>query len=85
MADGDGGKIVTHERVISGGVVTHIQLSEEQCLKLLTAAVEETQPLELIERLYVFYVMARMKNNKCHASEKLGIDRRTIQRWMRDA
>lgn len=78
-------KIVNHERVTKGGVVTLIELSEADCLKLLVRAVEDAAPLATIERLYVFYVMARMKNNKCHASERLGIDRRTIQRWLKDA
>lgn len=37
--------------------------------------------LKEISRLYVRYVYEALGENKLHTAKKIGIDRRTIQRW----
>lgn len=48
----------------------------------LDRAIEDNAPVKVVMRIYVRLVVARMKN-KVHAATKLGVDRRSIQRWAR--
>jgi two-component system response regulator AtoC len=40
--------------------------------------------LDEIERRYILYTLARMKDNRTRAAEKLGISRRTLQRKLKE-
>jgi hypothetical protein len=80
-----GNRMLEAANVMTGGVVTHIKLSEEECLQMLTEAITELRTVDEIMRLYVFYALTRKGNNKCHTADAVGVNRRTIQRWLRDA
>lgn len=47
----------------------------------LLKAIEEQVPLAKVQKLYAAYVLERHGQNKVHASRRLEVDRRTIQRW----
>lgn len=47
-------------------------------------AIEQNEPLAVIVHRYVALVIARV-GTKVHAASRLGIDRRTIQRWEKRA
>lgn len=47
----------------------------------LIQRIRSQAPLKEIQVLYAAYVVAESGGNKVRASVKLGIDRRTIQRW----
>jgi len=47
----------------------------------LMDAIARSAPLSEVQYLYTFHVLATLEGNKVHAAERLGIDRRTIQRW----
>jgi transcriptional regulator with PAS, ATPase and Fis domain len=49
--------------------------------KQLMDAIARSAPLYEVQRLYTFHVLEKEGGNKVHAAERLGIDRRTIQRW----
>jgi DNA-binding NtrC family response regulator len=51
--------------------------------KALEEGIEKGLPLAQIARLYMFDMLERKGGNKCHTSEALGIDRRTVQRWIK--
>lgn len=46
-------------------------------------AITSMAPLQEVMMRYVEYVLSRHENNKCHAARTLGINRRTIQRWLK--
>jgi nucleoside diphosphate kinase len=52
----------------------------DEIRKKLIAAIDAHESMRVVSRLYVKYVVARMRN-RVHASQRLGVDRRTIQRW----
>lgn len=49
----------------------------------LVDAIQKGVPLAKLSRLYVAYMLGRNAGNKVHTSIALGIDRRTIQRWVK--
>lgn len=55
-------------------------MTEQTKLDSLMQAILTHQALEVIEVLYIEYVLAHKKGNKSLAAPLLGIDRRTIQR-----
>ncbi|MFO0575683.1 MAG: sigma-54 dependent transcriptional regulator [Polyangia bacterium] len=59
-------------------------LSEPQGRDLFASAAERQLTLEQLERGYVEHVLERFGGNKKRAAEALGINRRTIQRWLGD-
>lgn len=48
----------------------------------LEEAIEQSLPLAIVSRRYVAYIVART-GTKYHAAHAIGINRRTIQRWMK--
>jgi len=55
----------------------------DACLEL-GALIERQATLREVMLAYVRYVVARRGGNKQQAALQMGIDRRTIQRWLRD-
>jgi DNA-binding NtrC family response regulator len=53
--------------------------------RLFESAAERSMTLETLERGYVAHVLERCGGNKKRAAALLGINRRTIQRWMGEA
>ncbi|MFO0760980.1 MAG: sigma-54 dependent transcriptional regulator [Byssovorax sp.] len=51
---------------------------------LFSSAAERLMTLEELERAYVRHVLERLGGNKVRAAAALGINRRTIQRWLGD-
>jgi DNA-binding NtrC family response regulator len=49
---------------------------------LFASAAERMMTLEELERAYVRHVLERLGGNKVRAAAALGINRRTIQRWL---
>jgi DNA-binding NtrC family response regulator len=58
----------------------HVQ--PEASTRLFEQAAERLMTLEELERGYVAHVLERCGGNKKRAAAQLGINRRTIQRWM---
>jgi DNA-binding NtrC family response regulator len=58
----------------------HVQ--PEAATRLFESAAERSMTLEELERGYVAHVLERCGGNKKRAAASLGINRRTIQRWM---
>jgi DNA-binding NtrC family response regulator len=54
-------------------------------VRLFESAAERSMTLEALERGYVAHVLERCGGNKKRAAALLGINRRTIQRWMGEA
>jgi len=52
---------------------------------LFASAAERMMTLEEVERAYVKHVLERCGGNKVRAAAALGINRRTIQRWLGEA
>ena len=57
-------------------------LGETRHEDLFSAAAERLLTLEELERSYVRHVLERFGGNKKRAADVLGINRRTIQRWL---
>jgi DNA-binding NtrC family response regulator len=57
-------------------------LAETRPTSLFESAAERLLTLETLERGYVQHVLNRFGGNKKRAAEALGINRRTIQRWL---
>jgi len=57
-------------------------LAEVERTDIFAAAAERLLTLEELERRYVRHVLDRFGGNKKRAAEVLGINRRTIQRWL---
>jgi DNA-binding NtrC family response regulator len=57
-------------------------LGETRREDLFSAAAERLLTLEEVERSYVRHVLERFGGNKKRAADVLGINRRTIQRWL---
>ena len=57
-------------------------LGEARREDLFSAAAERMLTLEEVERSYVRHVLERFGGNKKRAADVLGINRRTIQRWL---
>jgi len=47
----------------------------------LLTLIDRSASLAEVQRHYAFYVLEAEGGNKVHAARKLGIDRRTLQRW----
>lgn len=54
-------------------------------LEALVRAMESLTPLHLVQRAYARYALERLRGNKVRAASVLQVDRRTLQRWERDA
>lgn len=70
--------------MVSDAHVTEAVETTETLRTALFEAIEKHAPLQLVQRLYVRFVFSRLRN-KVHTGAALGIDRRTIQRWARQA
>lgn len=64
--------------------VLGVKRAAEEYHELLSEAIRELRPLVEIERLYVFFMLATTGNNKSVAAEQLQVDRRSIQRWLKN-
>jgi DNA-binding NtrC family response regulator len=53
--------------------------------RVVELAAEHAAPLSEVERLYALWVLARESGNVSRAARVLGISRRTLIRWRRDA
>lgn len=51
----------------------------------LDAAIDRGAPVKEVVMSYVLYFLARFEPRKIHAAMRLGIDRRTIQRWLKES
>jgi len=65
---------------ISDGAKTSGSSGEEKDELVLDAKMS----LDEIERRYILYTLARMKDNRTRAAERLGISRRTLQRKLKE-
>jgi DNA-binding NtrC family response regulator len=52
---------------------------------LFASAAERMMTLEEVERAYVKHMLERFGGNKVRAAAALGMNRRTIQRWLGEA
>jgi DNA-binding protein Fis len=59
------------------------ELSKQEALEALLALVKGCAPLKGVAVAYVKYVLKCTAGNKVHAAARIGIDRRTIQRWLK--
>lgn len=50
--------------------------------KKLDELIDAHESLRDVSMAYVMYVLICFEGNKVHAGEQIGIDRRTIQRWL---
>jgi len=57
-------------------------LAEPSAPDLFASAAERLMTLEELDRAYVTHVLERFGGNKVRAAAALGINRRTIQRWL---
>ena len=55
----------------------------EEARRALDEAIAEQRSLAVITHRYMLYVVACVRTKR-HAAEALGLDRRTIQRWMKE-
>lgn len=53
----------------------------EEARARLEADIEAGVPITRIVRSYLEFMLARCGGNKVHTARRVGIDRRTIQRW----
>ncbi|MDX2194433.1 MAG: sigma-54 dependent transcriptional regulator [Gemmatimonadales bacterium] len=70
-----------------GAVITEADLPERlrqarSVQGLVRGAGERRLPLREVERLYVLDVLARCEGNRSRASQWLGVDRKTLYRWL---
>ena len=56
--------------------------SSDVLLDRLVDAIHAHAPLRTVSTLYAAWLVATV-GNKVHVAQKLGIDRKTIQRWLR--
>lgn len=49
----------------------------------LIAGIEDRVSMKEMHLLYVEYVLATTGGNRSRAADRLGVDRRTVQRWIR--
>ena len=65
-------------------LIARLKIQQHECirLELPTAVSAEMVTLDEMQRRYVRFVLSTVSGNKTHAARILGMDRRSVYRWI---